>query len=140
LRLQQEITQQDLAGRAAVIGWEISRDAVKRIESGDREITDIKIKFLSQALRVPPAVFSRKTRFTLDWPSYLIGLRVRKRRADPRWPKPSQKQAIMFRRSWAESLHSAGFRQKHVLIDLAAHTAILQNGPATDKILVPRKK
>ncbi len=28
----------------------------------------------------------------------------------------------------------------HVLIDLAAHTAILQNGPATDKILVPSKK
>jgi len=60
LRLQQGLTQQDLAGRAAVIGWEISRDAVKRIESGEREVTDIDIKFLSQALRVPPAVLIEK--------------------------------------------------------------------------------
>ena len=60
LRLQQGLTQQDLAGRAAVIGWEISRDAVKRIESGEREITDIEIKFLSQALRVPPSVLVEK--------------------------------------------------------------------------------
>ena len=60
LRLQQGLTQQDLAGRAAVIGWEISRDAVKRIESGEREITDIEIKFLSQALRVPPGVLVEK--------------------------------------------------------------------------------
>jgi hypothetical protein len=43
-----------------VIGWGISRDAVKRIESGEREITDIEIKFLSQALRVPPAVLVEK--------------------------------------------------------------------------------
>jgi len=60
LRLQQGLIQQDLAGRAAVIGWKISRDAVKRIESGEREITDIEIKFLSQALRVPPAVLVEK--------------------------------------------------------------------------------
>jgi transcriptional regulator with XRE-family HTH domain len=56
LRTQQALTQQDLAGRAAAIGWAISRDAVKRIESGEREVTDIEIRFLAKALRVPTAV------------------------------------------------------------------------------------
>jgi transcriptional regulator with XRE-family HTH domain len=32
LRTQQNLTQEDLAGRAAVAGWSISRDVVKRIE------------------------------------------------------------------------------------------------------------
>jgi transcriptional regulator with XRE-family HTH domain len=56
LRVQQALTQQDLAGRAAAVGWLISRDAVKRIESGEREVTDIEIRNLAKALRVPPAV------------------------------------------------------------------------------------
>ena len=56
LRNQQDLTQEDLAGRAAVAGWSISRDAVKRIERGEREITDIELRLLAAALRVPPAV------------------------------------------------------------------------------------
>ena len=31
------LTQEDLAGRAAAIGWTISRDVVKRIERGERK-------------------------------------------------------------------------------------------------------
>jgi transcriptional regulator with XRE-family HTH domain len=49
------LTQEDLAGRAAAIGWVISRDVVKRIERGEREVTDIELKNLAKALRVPPA-------------------------------------------------------------------------------------
>jgi transcriptional regulator with XRE-family HTH domain len=56
LRKQQNLTQQDLAGRAAAIGWDISRDAVKRIERGEREVTDIELRLLARALRVPPAI------------------------------------------------------------------------------------
>jgi transcriptional regulator with XRE-family HTH domain len=56
LRRQQNLTQEDLAGRAAAIGWEISRDAVKRIERGEREVTDIELRLLAKALRVPAAV------------------------------------------------------------------------------------
>lgn len=56
LRKQQNLTQEDLAGRAAVVGWEISRDAVKRIERGEREVTDIELRRLAAALRVPPAI------------------------------------------------------------------------------------
>lgn len=56
LRRQQDLTQEDLAGRAAALGWQISRDAVKRIENGEREVTDIELRLLAKALRVPPAV------------------------------------------------------------------------------------
>ena len=56
LRIQQALSQEDLAGRAAVIGWDISRHVVKRIESGEREVTDIELRKLGKALRVPPAV------------------------------------------------------------------------------------
>lgn len=56
LRQQQNLTQEDLAGRAAAVGWLISRDAVKRIERGEREVTDIELRLLASALRVPPAV------------------------------------------------------------------------------------
>lgn len=56
LRKAQNLTQEDLAGRAATCGWSISRDAVKRIENGEREVTDIEIRSLAKALRVPPAV------------------------------------------------------------------------------------
>lgn len=42
--------------RAAAIGWAISRDVIKRIESGEREVTDIELRHLAKALRVPPAV------------------------------------------------------------------------------------
>lgn len=55
-RHQQNLTQEDLAGRAAAVGWSISRDAVKRIERGEREITDIELRLLAAALRVPAAV------------------------------------------------------------------------------------
>lgn len=56
LRTQQNLTQEDLAGRAAAVGWSISRDAVKRIERGEREVTDIELRLLARSLRVPPAI------------------------------------------------------------------------------------
>jgi len=56
LRHQQNLTQEDVAGRAAGVGWDISRDTVKRIENGEREINDVELRLLAKALRVPPAV------------------------------------------------------------------------------------
>ena len=56
LRNRQDLTQEDLAGRAAAVGWQISRDVVKRIERGEREVTDIELRLLAAALRVPAAV------------------------------------------------------------------------------------
>ena len=56
LRIQQNLSQEDLAGRMAAVKWLASRDIVKRIESGEREVTDKELKLLSKALRVPVAV------------------------------------------------------------------------------------
>jgi transcriptional regulator with XRE-family HTH domain len=56
LRKQQNLTQEDLAGRAAAVGWSVSRDAIKRIERGEREVTDIELRLLARALRVPAAI------------------------------------------------------------------------------------
>jgi transcriptional regulator with XRE-family HTH domain len=52
LRVDRELTQQDLAGRLAVVGWNVSRDIVQRIESGEREVTDIDLRLLARGLRV----------------------------------------------------------------------------------------
>lgn len=57
IRQQLGLTQDELAGRAGVAGWDISRDTIKRIESGERELTDIDLKRLARALRVPVALF-----------------------------------------------------------------------------------
>jgi|GEM_PF-1342668 len=86
LRQQQALTQQDLAGRAAAVGWVISRDAVKRIESGEREVTDIDIKFLAQALRVPPAVLLEK----LEVRPKLAGLRLAGGKTAAKSPAPGK--------------------------------------------------
>lgn len=53
LRVDRDLTQQDLAGRLAAVGWNVSRDIVQRIESGEREVTDIDLRLLAKGLRVP---------------------------------------------------------------------------------------
>lgn len=55
LREPQGFTQEDLGGRAAAVGWIISRDVVKKIERREREVTDIEMKMLAKALLVLPA-------------------------------------------------------------------------------------
>lgn len=56
LRSAQNLTRDELAARAQVAGWDISSSVIKRIESGEREITDIELRQLAKALRVPAAV------------------------------------------------------------------------------------
>jgi transcriptional regulator with XRE-family HTH domain len=57
IRTNQKLTQEDLAGRLAAVGWNVSRDTVQRIESGQREVTDIDLRFLAKGLRVPVGEF-----------------------------------------------------------------------------------
>lgn len=57
LRRGADLTQEELAGRCQVVGWEVSRDAIKRIERGEREVTDIELRKLAAALRTTPAAF-----------------------------------------------------------------------------------
>ncbi len=56
LREAQNLTREELAARAQVIGWDISAHVVKRLERGEREITDLELRLLGRALRVPAAV------------------------------------------------------------------------------------
>ena len=56
LRTAQNLTRDELAARAQVAGWDISTYVVKRIESGEREVTDIELRRAAEALRVPVAV------------------------------------------------------------------------------------
>lgn len=56
LRKAQNLTRDELAARAQVIGWDISSYVIKRIETGEREVTDIELRLLATALRVPAAV------------------------------------------------------------------------------------
>jgi transcriptional regulator with XRE-family HTH domain len=53
LRKMAQLTRDDLAARAQVQGWDISAYAIRRIEHGEREVTDIELRKLAKALRVP---------------------------------------------------------------------------------------
>jgi transcriptional regulator with XRE-family HTH domain len=56
LRKAQKLTRDELAARAQVRKWNISAFVLKRIESGEREVTDIELRKLARALRVRVAV------------------------------------------------------------------------------------
>lgn len=55
LRELKALTRDELAARAQVQGWSISAYALKRIERGEREVTDIELKRLAKVLRVDAA-------------------------------------------------------------------------------------
>jgi len=52
LRKNLRISQRELADRLAVIGLDIDKNAVQRIESGQRFVTDIEIIYLAKVLDV----------------------------------------------------------------------------------------
>lgn len=56
LRKAQSLTRDELAARAQIGGWDISSFVLKRIERGEREVTDIDLKKLAKALRVPVTI------------------------------------------------------------------------------------
>lgn len=51
-RNAQKLTQQDLAGRCAVVGFEVGRETISQIERGSRGVSDLELILLSKALRV----------------------------------------------------------------------------------------
>jgi transcriptional regulator with XRE-family HTH domain len=56
IRNQLGLSQEDLAGRTAAIGWVVSRDMIKKVERREREVTDIELKRFARALRIPAAL------------------------------------------------------------------------------------
>ena len=53
LREEQGLTQDQFAARCNLIGWDISRGTLAKIESKVRRITDIEVALLAQALNQP---------------------------------------------------------------------------------------
>lgn len=47
-----KISQRKLADRLQVLGLDVDKNAIQRIESGQRFVTDIELVFLSKALNV----------------------------------------------------------------------------------------
>ena len=52
LRYQQEITQEALAARCGVLGWDLSRATLSKIEAQLRCVTDGELRILAHALKV----------------------------------------------------------------------------------------
>lgn len=53
LREQQQLTQEMLSARCNLLGWDISRGSLAKIEAKVRRVTDIEVELLAKALRVP---------------------------------------------------------------------------------------
>ena len=52
LRNNQDISQEKLAAKCQLIGWDISREGIAKIESQVRGVSDIEAMKLAKALRV----------------------------------------------------------------------------------------
>ncbi len=53
LRALAKVSQEGLAARLQAMGVELDRSAISRIESGERQVTDLEILPICQALDVP---------------------------------------------------------------------------------------
>lgn len=52
LRYQRSITQEVLAARCGVLGWDLSRATLSKIEAQLRCVTDTELEILAKALKV----------------------------------------------------------------------------------------
>ena len=52
MRINREMTQENLAGACQRLGWRIGRVIVAKIEMGEREVTDLELTILARALSV----------------------------------------------------------------------------------------
>ncbi|MBR9910583.1 MAG: helix-turn-helix transcriptional regulator [Gammaproteobacteria bacterium] len=54
LRVAQGLSQEELAGRCNLLGWDISRGTLAKIEAQVRRVTDDEVLLLARALGVKP--------------------------------------------------------------------------------------
>lgn len=52
LRYEQGLKQEDLAARCGVLGWDLSRGTLSKIEAQLRCVTDAELEIMAKALRV----------------------------------------------------------------------------------------
>ena len=57
LRKAEGISQRELADRLQRLGLDVDKNAVQRIESGQRFVTDIELGYLAKAFGISPADF-----------------------------------------------------------------------------------
>ena len=53
MRLDPPVTQEDLSARLAILGVNIVRSGIAKIENGERYVLDYEASALAKALRVP---------------------------------------------------------------------------------------
>lgn len=52
IRERKQLTQEQLAARLSTLGWEVDRFLVSKIERGERQITDMQVILIADALQV----------------------------------------------------------------------------------------
>lgn len=52
IREQQELTQDQLAIRLEMAGWQVDRFLVSKIERGERQVLDIEVQLIAKVLKV----------------------------------------------------------------------------------------
>jgi transcriptional regulator with XRE-family HTH domain len=52
IREEQGLTQEQLAIRIEMAGWQVDRFVVSKIERGDRQLSDVETRTIAQALKV----------------------------------------------------------------------------------------
>ena len=57
LRKAEGISQRELADRLQCLGLDVDKNAVQRLESGQRFVTDIELEYLAKAFGISPADF-----------------------------------------------------------------------------------
>lgn len=60
LRKKKEWSQRELADKLQLIGLDVDKNAIQRIESGQRFVTDIELKQLAKLFSVPYDLFLGK--------------------------------------------------------------------------------
>lgn len=55
IREKQSLTQEQLAIRIEMAGWQVDRFVVSKIERGDRQVSDIEAQLIAKALKVSVA-------------------------------------------------------------------------------------
>jgi len=57
IRMQKELTQEQLATSCCLLGFDLSRSTLAKIESQNRQVTDYEIKDFAKALKVKEGDF-----------------------------------------------------------------------------------
>jgi transcriptional regulator with XRE-family HTH domain len=59
IRKEQGLTQEQLAAACCLLGFDISRSTLAKVESQNRQVTDYEIRYFAKALKVSEGDFFR---------------------------------------------------------------------------------